>query len=502
MKRNILRALCAVALLATACAKGLPPQAPQTDTPTAKISTTDATSTATEPTTLESSTAPSESVQPTEATTTEVPTTETTTTEAPTTEATTTEAPDPTIELVSPAGTYQSNPYKLYYDIAKERQATLGDDRGEGFLMDIDGNGIKELALMYPAEENQISLFCCDLYTVENGLVIPLLEKHPVYFNGAGGSDGLIGVAEQNGTRHFVLRSRYSDWLGYEEESLPESTGHWELYSLQGSVLTPKASVSYDLIQNNGNLDLPCVSITDKFDSSPMEILPDASTVTVNNLPMSIEEYGRWLDSMIFLECVDGFFSNDINSLNSLQSYCSLELFMREAEKQGVNGDALWYQWHDFMGLSDSAAWVEQEWTQTGNSIRIELGILHENPMNRGDGIDEAKTLAEKIAVQYRYWEKTGELDYMHINKDTPPRYQVAALAINAGSMATQLQVRINGVDFGTCTLEQQVLYLPINADPILANTPAVVELTLLGGTLPAESDVFVCLASNISGAR
>jgi hypothetical protein len=90
----------------------------------------------------------------------------------------------------------------------------------------------------------------------------------------------------------------------------------------------------------------------------------------------------------------------------------------------------------------------------------------------------------------------------MHINKDTPPRYQVAALAINAGSMATQLQVRINGVDFGACALDHQVLYLPINADPILANTPAVVELTLLGGTLPAESDVFVCLGSNISGAR
>ncbi len=428
-------------------------------------------------------------------------------TDSTTTEATTTQVIEATTEVVvsSEPGAYENNLYKLYYDVILECREMLAreDGSGEGFLTDIDGNGISELAMMYTAVEGQNSMLLCDLYTVEDGLVIPLLQKHIVYYNNAGGPNGFIGAVELNGVSYFVVRNNYADWVGYGDESLPESIGHWELYTLKDAVLAMEAEVSFDLVQNNGNLDVPCVPVTDKFDSYPMEVLPDASTITKNDAPMTAEEYGLWLDSMIIMEQIDGFcWDDDSNSLEALQSYCSLELFRKEAEAQGANPDELWYQWHDFMGFSDSAAWAVREWTETDDGVRMELAILHENPMNRGTGIDQAETLAEKVAVQYRYWEETGELDYMHIDKNTPPHYQVTSIAINASSCYTQVQIRINGVDFGTCTLDHQVLLLPVNSEPMTADAPAVVELMLLSGTLPAEGDVFVCLGSNISGAR
>ncbi len=423
-----------------------------------------------------------ESTQPTELSTTQA-TTETT--EEPTTEPTT----------VSEAEPDEIDTYNSYYDVIRERRELLADADGEGFLTDIDNDGVNELAVMYTAEEGENSLLLCDLYTMQDEVVVPLLEKHIVYYNNAGGPTGYIGVAENDGSRYFVVKTSYADW----KDGCHESIGAWELYTLSGTALSLEAELSFDYLLSNESIDSAGIWITDKPSYLTEEILPDASTFSMNGAPMTAEQYALWLDNTIFMESIDGFtWDGEQNSLEMLQAYCSLELFMQASDAP----DELWYQWHNFMGISDSVAWTAREWVVGSDGVRMELGVLHENPMNRGTGIDSAETLAEKISVQYRYWEETGELDYIHVDKDTPPYYQVTTLAINASSLYAEVQILINGVDFGTHTLDHRVLLLPVDSEPIVAKEPAVVELRLISGELPDALDVFVCMESNISGAR
>lgn len=412
---------------------------------------------------------------------TPIPSTTTQPTEA-TTEATTTELT--TVADIVPDANDTYYMYH-YYDMIRERR---DEEHCEGLLTDIDNDGLFELAFLYTTVEDEM---LCDLYTVGDDAVIPLLEKHPVYYNKAGGATGFIGVTENDGSRYFAVRSTCADW----KNGCRESIGAWELYTLNDGVLSLETEISFDYL--HAGEDDEGIWIMDKPDYIEIEIIPEESSFTVNGESVTAEQYALWLDNTVCMEAIDGYtIDSEQNSLKYLQAYCSLELFMHKSN----DPDELWYQWHNFMGISDSAAWTEREWVETNEGVRMELGVLHENSMNR-TGAWEA-TLAEKIAAQYAYWEETGELDYFHTDKTTPPLYQVTTLAINARSICAEVQIFINGEDFGTYAPDHCVLILPVASEAIVADKPATVELKLRNGTLPDEADVFICMSSNISGAR
>lgn len=416
--------------------------------------------------------------QPTDST---IPT-ETTATEEPPSESTTEEPVEIDAHYI----------YRSYQMVLEAKELAVTEDEScEGFLFDIDGDGILELAFLYTETENGSTVMRCDLYTLQDGVLIPLLERHLVYYL-VGGATGLIGVAENDGNRYFAIKAAAADWRnGYQER-----LGRWELYALNDGALTLQTEISFDYLhagEEGGGF-----RFTDKPDSIDTEIQLAESTFTMNSEAITAEQYALWLDSTTFWENIDGFaFGGEENSLEALQFYCSWELLMEECD--GELRQELWERWYDGMGLSDSAAWTEQEWVEDDTHVYIALGILHENPMNRYGTWE--MTLEEKIAVQYHHWEETGELDYVHVSS-TPPYYQVTAIAVNATNICAEVQIRINGTDFGTYTLNHNTLILPVDSDPIPANTPATVEFTLLSGTLPKESQVIVCLNSNITGAR
>lgn len=200
----------------------------------------------------------------------------------------------------------------------------------------------------------------------------------------------------------------------------------------------------------------------------------------------------------------DEFFLSSLTAEDRM-TYESLKLFLEEAQHQNlsfqVRQDML-FQGQTYLGLGDSAAWQERELTETAEGLRIQTGILLETRMEYAAEMNAAQTLAEKIAIQYGYWEETGNLDYVNNDKNTPPYYRVMSLAINGTDTYGKVQVLINGIDFGTWDFDHEVFLLPVESEAITAKEPVVIDLNVLEGELPEEHCIFVYLDSNISGAR
>ena len=211
------------------------------------------------------------------------------------------------------------------------------------------------------------------------------------------------------------------------------------------------------------------------------------STVPTEKITYTMEDYTEWL---VVLD----------NEKESLMP------FVDEALRQKISPSELFYyylRWaFDREVIGDSAAGLDLEYESSENSIVVRGAIFHSIPMNQLNMYDA--TLTELVAAQYRFWEQTGQLDSSvvgNIDADTPPYYQVESLAIDGTGCTAKIQVTVNGVDCGICEINDSVLLMPIESEPFLAKEPAVVELTLIEGTLPDESKVFVGIDSNISGA-
>ncbi len=456
--------------------------------------------------------------------TTEPPAQNTTTITEPTTEPTTastsssvaestTEAtPEPTTEpSTESAITSDGSKVSLYYNAVVDAAAELRVQKnfGESIFYDIDLNGVEEWIRMYTdINENHGCLFVCDVYTLVDNVVTPLLLKEPVFYNNAGGPAGSVGIAELDGVRCFYIQYSYADWKDHEGEALPESLGGWKFYSMDGSSLNLKTEIIYELVQNNHNTSMDAVQILRKPENYEAAFVSELSHITMNGELMSMEEYGLWLDILSILQDVDGIEEEweleEVLSPEELLEFYNQKLFVDQLklEHDLEQVQQLQTQWQGYKGIGDSAAFLAREWTETEQGIRINSAILHEDPLNRAQGMDGAETLAEKVAAQYGYWEETGRRDYIHTDRETPPGHRVQYIAINASNTHVKFRLFINGMDYGIHELYQQVFLYEPDTEFVIAKEPAVVELQVLEGQLPGEEYIFVYLDSNISAAR
>jgi len=170
-----------------------------------------------------------------------------------------------------------------------QEEATLPNrttwEASQGFLYDVDGNGIQELFIGYPAlgGESGWLRFFGRVYTQDgNGTVVPLLE--PENFHGeVDGIGGFLGVVSWKGNPYICVH--HYEWNGtsFEPGDLRVETGEWSLYTLQGA----SCEASTKIVYRYGVVE----------DENGAESYPE-SDITQNGTPMSIEEYLRFVDSI------------------------------------------------------------------------------------------------------------------------------------------------------------------------------------------------------------
>ena len=120
-------------------------------------------------------------------------------------------------------------------------------DAARGTLFDIDQNGTDELILLYTTKTEQIPFpfLYCSVYSLSGGHAVKLLDKEALYAQ-AGGPNGVVGVAKQNGQNLLYIRSE----TGETGEDAHRS-GNWNFYQLKNIQLSKVSSVSYDYIQSD-----------------------------------------------------------------------------------------------------------------------------------------------------------------------------------------------------------------------------------------------------------
>ncbi len=232
-------------------------------------------------------------------------TTETTETTEEATEADTLPTEDTTVEESTNIElTIIPFSYGILIASAEEAVSSMEFNTVYHSFYDLDSNGIEELLLMYPATEDGKNIYACSLYTLTSkgadATAVALLENHTVYYNLAGGPDGSVGVATSDGTTFFYVRSNYADIKGYENESLNEESGKWEMYTLNGTELTLESNISFDLVYNNGNIATEGVWIQPDF-APEGKVLPELSTVTDNDQEIPMEVYAMRMDNLVIL---------------------------------------------------------------------------------------------------------------------------------------------------------------------------------------------------------
>ena len=120
-------------------------------------------------------------------------------------------------------------------------------DAARGTLFDIDQNGTDELILLYTTKTEQIPFpfLYCSVYSLSNGHAVKLLDNESLYAQ-AGGPNGAVGIAKQNGQNLLYINSE----TGETGENAHRS-GNWNFYQLNNNKLSKVSSVSYDYIQSD-----------------------------------------------------------------------------------------------------------------------------------------------------------------------------------------------------------------------------------------------------------
>ena len=239
--------------------------------------------------------------------TTEETTAPTEQTTAPTTTDTATEPTESVTETEPPASTSEEDLPQLYRDIITSKKSELAAmDTGvlHTLLFDVDADGMEELFLMYPSQEDGKNTYGFDLYTIRDNETVTITCNHTVFYAIAGGQGGSVDVAQIDGRTYVYTRNVSGDWMTYNEEVRLMNIGGWNLYTLKEDALLLETQVSHSLITAyEEGMPLP-----DKPESSlPSYYFPEVSEVTLNDQPISLEEYGDWLNNMTILQDIKGY---------------------------------------------------------------------------------------------------------------------------------------------------------------------------------------------------
>lgn len=174
----------------------------------------------------------------------------------------------------------------------------------------------------------------------------------------------------------------------------------------------------------------------------------------------------------------------------------ALTPIVREAIAQGMDADRLY---SDYLGeiafMGNGTAYQKTERRMSGDSITIRTAIINEQAINSAELPADAD-LEALVLAQYTYYEENGSID-----TTSTPTYQVVGLAINGSYVKAEFALKINGVEVGSYTLDNNALLLPLSSEEFPADKSVEIVLTAVSGHLPTPDYIYVGLHSTLPGA-
>lgn len=189
---------------------------------------------------------------------------------------------------------------------------------GYGTLYDVDGNGTEELFLIHTADLSPDSDYwsigvVCSVYTMSDGILIPLIEKEPLYYE-AGSPWGYVGVVRKDGQTYIAITASNSSVWGTEIEH----SGFWTLHTFDGNTLQKATDLEYfcitDLTQNDA-------------------VLYDQSSVTINGKEYGYDVYEEWVNGIEELYAV---YPADVSWTPQYENTMTLEDLLEHLKKHPV----------------------------------------------------------------------------------------------------------------------------------------------------------------------
>lgn len=178
----------------------------------------------------------------------------------------------------------------------------------------------------------------------------------------------------------------------------------------------------------------------------------------------------------------------------------ALTPFVREAVAQGIDADTLFANYLGEMAIpGDSPVFQKTDRTITADGVFLRTALIHEQPIIEADLTKDAD-IDTLVETQYEYYERNGYVDYSGTTEE--PAYEIVGIAINGSYVKGEFSLKINGVDNGTFTLDNNVLVIPLSTERFSANAPVEITLTKISGNLPTPDYIYVGVHSNISNAR
>ena len=165
--------------------------------------------------------------------------------------------------------------YSLYVPVLEETIAVRSGEKGEGFLFDFDGNGVKELVMTYYTNTD-VPMCAVSLYTIDRNRAVALLDRVPLFYD-AGAPTGWAGAVKYYDNTYLAITEDNGGTGG------PEAVrdGSWRVYSIRGAEAAQVFSAEY-------------------------AIGPDESSATINGEPKSYEDYLAWTGEFHLIRTMDG----------------------------------------------------------------------------------------------------------------------------------------------------------------------------------------------------
>ncbi len=196
----------------------------------------------------------------------------------------------------------KKNPYGAYVNVIEglksERQRNLnqGDfyyeylySNDRGVLYDLDGDGIRELILLYVANGGMSGqsypAFFAGAYTIRNGRAAELLAPKQLELL-VGGNKGYAGVYRLNGKTVLGVRS--------DEPAGMDLTEIWTFYSMSGGALRREAEVEANRVVYYDQSDYDAVNYSDSY-------------AVFDGVRKSFREYEQWRSSLQTVVEIGGY---------------------------------------------------------------------------------------------------------------------------------------------------------------------------------------------------
>ncbi|MBE6984399.1 MAG: BMP family ABC transporter substrate-binding protein [Ruminococcaceae bacterium] len=205
--------------------------------------------------------------------------------------------------VFAPSDSDDGENLKLYANVLRNAMAECLYYSGEAMLYDIDGNGVRELVLMYDIHvDNEygsnIPYMTCFAYTIENNNVVTLIDGLHLYPE-AGGPSGHAGAVTIDGKNYLLVTWESGDTSG---EKMHRG-GEWYLYTVNGSHIELSSKVEYDYISNYG------------------AVYYGQSSAEFDGVTVDYATYEAWVDSIQNHKIITGYSYESENTLEDMLAF-------------------------------------------------------------------------------------------------------------------------------------------------------------------------------------